>query len=74
VTEAVTRLSLALADQYRIERELGAGGIATIYFAQDLRHDRKVAIKLMRPNWPPRSGPSDFSPRSQWWCWAVNVD
>ncbi len=39
----------SLADRYRIERELGAGGMATVYLAEDLKHDRKVAIKLLRP-------------------------
>ena len=43
------RLSTALADRYRIERELGAGGMATVYLAQDLKHDRQVAIKVLRP-------------------------
>ena len=43
------RLAIALADRYRIERELGAGGMATVYLAQDLKHDRKVAIKVLRP-------------------------
>ena len=43
------RLSAALADRYRIERELGAGGMATVYLAHDLKHDRKVAIKVLRP-------------------------
>ena len=43
------RLTTALADRYRIERELGAGGMATVYLAQDLKHDRKVAIKVLRP-------------------------
>src|SRR5512140_2915049 len=43
------RLAAALADRYRIERELGAGGMATVYLAQDLRHDRKVAIKVLKP-------------------------
>jgi len=42
-------LATALADRYRIERELGAGGMATVYLAQDLRHDRKVAVKVLRP-------------------------
>ncbi|MEO7521324.1 MAG: protein kinase [Gemmatimonas sp.] len=39
----------ALADRYRIERELGAGGMATVYLAADLKHDRKVAIKVLKP-------------------------
>jgi serine/threonine-protein kinase len=43
------RLTAALADRYRIERELGAGGMATVYLAQDVRHDRKVALKVLRP-------------------------
>ena len=42
------RLSKVLADRYRVERELGAGGMATVYLAQDLKHDRKVAIKVLR--------------------------
>ena len=42
-------LAAALADRYRLERELGAGGMATVYLAQDLKHDRKVAIKVLRP-------------------------
>jgi tetratricopeptide (TPR) repeat protein len=47
--DAITRLTTALADRYRIERELGAGGMATVYLAEDLRHDRKVALKVLKP-------------------------
>jgi serine/threonine protein kinase/Tol biopolymer transport system component len=43
------RLSTALADRYRLKRELGQGGMATVYLAQDLKHDREVAIKVLRP-------------------------
>ncbi len=43
------RLTTALADRYRIERELGKGGMATVYLAHDVRHDRKVALKVLRP-------------------------
>ncbi|HSB53277.1 MAG TPA: serine/threonine-protein kinase, partial [Gemmatimonadales bacterium] len=50
MTDAVQRLGSALADRYRIERELGQGGMATVYLAHDLRHDRKVAIKVLRPD------------------------
>ncbi|HKU62400.1 MAG TPA: serine/threonine-protein kinase, partial [Gemmatimonadales bacterium] len=42
-------LRTALADRYRTERELGQGGMATVYLAHDLRHERKVAIKVLRP-------------------------
>jgi serine/threonine-protein kinase len=44
-----TRLASALADRYRIERELGQGGMAAVYLAQDLKHDRKVALKVLKP-------------------------
>jgi serine/threonine protein kinase len=47
VTSHVTPLSNALADRYRIEREIGAGGMATVYIARDLRHARDVAIKVL---------------------------
>lgn len=43
------RLAGALADRYRIERELGAGGMATVYLAHDLKHERRVALKVLKP-------------------------
>ena len=43
------RLTAALADRYRLERELGQGGMATVFLAEDLRHHRKVAVKVLRP-------------------------
>ena len=46
---APPRLATALSGRYRIERELGAGGMATVYLAADLKHDRKVAIKVLKP-------------------------
>jgi TolB-like protein/tRNA A-37 threonylcarbamoyl transferase component Bud32 len=49
VSGEATRLGAALADRYRIERQLGQGGMATVYLAQDLRHRRKVALKVLRP-------------------------
>jgi len=42
-------LRTSLADRYRLERELGQGGMATVYLAEDLKHRRKVAIKVLRP-------------------------
>jgi serine/threonine-protein kinase len=43
------RLKAALADRYQIEREIGSGGMATVYLTQDLKHDRKVAVKVLKP-------------------------
>ena len=47
--DIVASLTAALADRYTIERELGAGGMATVYLAHDVKHDRKVAVKVLRP-------------------------
>ncbi len=44
-----SRLASGLADRYTIEQELGSGGMATVYLARDLKHDRKVAVKVLRP-------------------------
>jgi tRNA A-37 threonylcarbamoyl transferase component Bud32 len=49
VTDPLTRLSAALADRYRIDRELGQGGMATVYLAEDLKHKRHVALKVLKP-------------------------
>jgi len=46
---AIQQLTEALASHYLIERELGAGGMATVYLARDRKHDRSVAIKVLRP-------------------------
>ncbi len=49
MSEISQRLGIAIADRYRIERELGQGGMATVYLADDIKHDRKVAMKVLRP-------------------------
>ena len=48
MSDVATRLSSALADRYRIERELGKGGMATVYLAEDVKHHRRVAVKVLR--------------------------
>jgi eukaryotic-like serine/threonine-protein kinase len=60
MTEPVSRLQTALADRYRIERELGQGGMATVYLAEDLKHHRKVAVKVLRPDLAATLGPERF--------------
>ena len=45
----VERLNAALSGRYRIEGELGEGGMATVYLAEDLKHERKVALKVLKP-------------------------
>ena len=57
---APPRLIQALADRYSFERELGQGGMATVYLADDLKHDRKVAIKVLRPELAATVGPDRF--------------
>ncbi|MGH7625488.1 MAG: serine/threonine-protein kinase, partial [Gemmatimonadaceae bacterium] len=46
--DQLLRLSAALAERYQVERELGRGGMATVYLAHDVRHDRSVALKVLR--------------------------
>ncbi len=48
-SDPISRLNAALEGRYTIERELGQGGIATVYLADDLKHERKVALKVLKP-------------------------
>jgi len=61
VTDALGRLTAALADRYAIERELGQGGMATVYLAEDIKHHRKVALKVLRPEIAVTVGAGRFS-------------
>jgi serine/threonine-protein kinase len=58
--EQLDRLKAALADRYRIERELGRGGMATVYLAEDVKHERLVAVKVLRPELVAVIGPERF--------------
>jgi serine/threonine protein kinase len=65
LTTAPERLTTVLADRYRIERQLGQGGMATVYLAQDLKHEREVALKVLRPELGAYSAATDSWPRSR---------
>jgi serine/threonine protein kinase len=54
------RLKAALADRYRIDRKIGSGGMATVYLAQDLKHNRQVAVKVLNPDLGAAIGPERF--------------
>ncbi len=58
--DVLNRLKAALSARYHIERELGAGGMATVYLAQDLKHERQVAVKVLRPELAAALGPERF--------------
>src|SRR4051812_42343250 len=60
VADLREQLERGLADRYRIERELGRGGMAVVYLAQDLRHDRPVALKVLLPELAATLGPERF--------------
>jgi TolB-like protein/Flp pilus assembly protein TadD len=60
VTAVDPSLAAALRDRYVLERELGRGGMATVYLAQDLRHDRPVALKVLHPELAHALGPERF--------------
>jgi serine/threonine-protein kinase len=60
VADILDRLKAALADRHRIERELGSGGMATVYLAHDRKHERKVAVKVLRPELAAALGPERF--------------
>ncbi|MFL5576630.1 MAG: protein kinase domain-containing protein [Gemmatimonadaceae bacterium] len=60
MAELLTRLQAALADRYVIERELGRGGMATVFLARDGRHDRHVAVKVLHPELAAVVGPGRF--------------
>ena len=58
--DLLDRLKAALADRYSIQRELGSGGMAIVYLAEDLKHRRKVAVKVLRPELAATLGPERF--------------
>ncbi len=60
MSDRVDDLRTALSGRYEIERELGRGGMATVYLASDLRHHRQVAVKVLRPDLAAAMGPERF--------------
>ena len=60
MSDILTRLQVALGDRYQIERKIGEGGMATVYLARDLKHGRRVAIKVLRPELAARLGSERF--------------
>ena len=60
MTDILERLKTALADRYVIDREIGAGGMATVYLAEDVKHHRQVAVKVLRPELAATLGPERF--------------
>ncbi len=60
MADLLDRLKTALSDRYTIERELGSGGMATVYLATDIKHDRKVAVKVLRAELAAALGASRF--------------
>jgi serine/threonine-protein kinase len=58
--EVLSTLQESLREKYRVDREIGAGGMATVYLAHDLRHDRPVALKVLHPNQAASLGPERF--------------
>ena len=60
MADSFERLKTALADRYAIEREIGAGGMATVYLAEDLKHHRPVAVTVLRPELAAALGPERF--------------
>jgi serine/threonine protein kinase/tetratricopeptide (TPR) repeat protein len=60
MTTLLERLKPALTERYRVEREIGRGGMATVFLAQDLKHDRPVALKVLHPELAAMLGPERF--------------
>src|SRR5882762_2537559 len=58
--DSLSRLSAALADHYLLERQIGSGGMATVYLARELKHDREVALKVLRPEIAAQLGADRF--------------
>ena len=60
MTDQLQQLKVALPDRYQIQRQVGVGGMATVYLARDVKHDRNVALKVLRPDLASALGPDRF--------------
>src|SRR5439155_22407639 len=58
--DLLEQLTAALGERYRVERELGHGGMAVVFLAEDLKHHRRVALKVLRPELAQALGPERF--------------
>jgi len=69
MADTLASLTAALTDRYRIQREIGQGGMATVFLARDTKHDRPVALKLLRPELGAVLGVERFLSeiRVTWW-------
>ena len=60
MTKSIVQLNAALSGRYEVERELGAGGMATVYLALDVKHNRKIALKVLREDLAASLGAARF--------------
>ncbi len=60
MNDLLRRVQTAVSSRYRIEREVGSGGMAVVFLAEDLRHRRRVALKVLRPDLASEIGPGRF--------------
>ncbi|HSE65335.1 MAG TPA: hypothetical protein VLB12_00015, partial [Gemmatimonadales bacterium] len=60
MAQLLDRIKAALADRYLVEREIGRGGMGTVFLARDLKHDRPIALKILNPELAAALGPERF--------------
>ena len=68
MSDEATRIASAVADKYAIDREIGRGGMATVYLARDIRHNRNVALKVLNPELGAVNGTDGPASRTEAGC------